>query len=728
MTSRTRILVFVVVLLFLFGCDKATAPKGVPDGSDFGNYTLIWADEFNQDSPIPNPDNWGYDLGYGEYGWGNDEWQFYTNDQRNVKVQDGNLVITAVWDSLAYPQGPGKRNGSVKSARINTKNKFSFKYGKVQASIKIPTDIGMWPAFWMLGKNHDTVGWPQCGEIDIMEASPFLHDNRTTMSTVHWWNDVTGSHTYEGNHLQLSEPLSNDYHIYEVEWDEQRIIGKIDGIIYFVKVIDPATMDEFLREFFLIFNVAVGGSLGGTPDASTSWPQSMYVDWVRVYQKDHTLIPIESFGIFTDQTEVDAGLTVGVNAEIYVWENTLSAGTIPPYEGQNVISWTTTGVGWFGAGIQSNVPLDLSGFEQGNLKFMIKMPPNVTFKIGINDTQNRESYVSFPANQTVWGLTRNGEWGQAVIPVSSIKGNVDIQTIGYSFIILEENGTQCQFAIDDIYYDGGGAIISNVSFDAPMYHESAAGAIISLQDTGALNSQRSVSVSNGTDTISLDIHLNFLGVGSKTINFGATNAGTSTIAVSGGNTLTVSYTDTRGNIRTDSAPVTGGGSSNTMGIYSETHTNPRLIYSQIFNSADWSGNPAEPNEQSTAVTPVDGNYVLGVSFGNLGLGWGGIAFDFGAQDISTYSTFVININKSAMPEMVRLGIKFEDSAGGQTELNIASYTPTVSGDWARYEIPLSHFSAVNMSLVKYLGLWNPFTAGNAYITGNLYFDDIHLRN
>ena len=153
-----------------------------------------------------------------------------------------------------------------------------------------------------------------------------------------------------------------------------------------------------------------------------------------------------------------------------------------------------------------------------------------------------------------------------------------------------------------------------------------------------------------------------------------------------------------------------------------------LTYSQIINSADWSGNPAEPDPQSTAVTPVDGTHVLSVNYVNSGIGWGGVAFDFGSQDASGYSTFVININKSAMPTLARLGLKFEDSAGGQTEVNIASYTPTISGDWARYEIPISHFAAVNFSSLKYLGLWNPNTSGNVYIAGILYFDDIHLRN
>jgi len=725
MASRTRILIFVALLLYLFGCDKVTAPKVVPDDSDFGNYVLIWSDEFDQESSIPNPENWGYDLGYGDYGWGNDEWQQYTNNPQNVKVQDGNLVITAFWDSLSFPV-PGKRDGSITSARINSQNKFSFKYGKVQARIKVPTDKGMWPAFWMLGKNHPTVGWPRCGEIDIMEASPLpQYGNDVAMSTVHWWDDASGSHIYEGNTIKMSAPLSENYHVYEVEWDEQRIIGKIDNITYFVKVIDPASMDEFLKEFFLIFNVAVGGSLGGSPDASTNWPQSMYVDWVRVYQKEQTLIPIESFGIFTDETEVDAGITVGLNANIYVWENTLTGGNIPPYEGDNVISWATTGLSWFGGGIASNIPLDLSAFADGNLKFMILMPANVSFKIGINDSQGRENFVSFPANQTTWGLVRNGEWGQAVIPLSALRGNVDLGSISYGFMILQEQGAQCQFAIDDIYYDGG-SIISSVSFNAASYDINATTAIVSLQDSGVRNAQRSVSLSNGTDTISINVRLNYLGLGTAQINFGTTDEANNRIAIFENATLTLSYTDSKGRLRTDAATITGGPSQETIGIYSETHTNPTLAYSRIVNSAEWGGNPAEPNEQSTAVSPVDGSYVLSVNFADMSWYYAGVAFDFGSNDISEYTTFVIHLNKSAMPSLARLGIKFEDNSGGATEVNLASYTPGVSGDWLRYEIPMSRFPAVNFSQVKYLGLWNPQNSSNVYLTGMLYFDNIYL--
>jgi beta-glucanase (GH16 family) len=724
--TRTLILAAVIVLVF-FGCDKVTAPKPVPDTTVPTNYVLIWADEFEQASPTPDPNKWGYDLGYGSDGWGNDEWQQYTNDPENVKVQDGNLVISAVWDSVNYPV-PGKRNGSITSARVNTKNKFSFKYGLAQARIKPPTGTGMWPAFWMLGSNHDTAGWPQCGEIDIMEVSPLLHGSQTSMFAAHWWDEDNNSHASYGRTKHLGEDLSDDYHIFEVEWDEQRIVGRIDGIIYFVKTIDPDTMDEFLRQFFLIFNVAVGGNLGGAPDASTEWPQNMYVDWVRVYQSEESLIPIESFGLFTDETPVDDALTIGVNAEIYVWESTLAAGTIPPYEGPNVISWTTTGQGWFGGGISSNSPLDLSGFAEGNIKFMIKIPANVTFKIGINDAQGNENYVSFPANQTAFGLVRNGDWGQAVIPVSAIKGNVDLQTLSYEFMILEEQGTQCSFALDDIYWDGGGAAASWVSLDADSYAADAAGATISMFDFGAAGDPVTVSVSNGRETISLGLTLDATGYGTGSLHFGPTNDATDTIALTPGGSVTVSYTDANGTVRTDMATIEGGSSPDTIGIYSESHTNPMLVYSQIINSADWSGNSAEPNEQSTAVTPVDGTYVLAVNFTDLGAGWGGIAFNFGSQDISSYATFVININKTAMPSMAKFGIKLEDNSGGNTEVNISSYTPVVNGNWLHYEIPLSHFPAVNLAQLKYIGLWNPLSSSNVFQFGTLYFDDIHLKN
>lgn len=722
MANKITYSVLLAVFLFFLGCDQITYPDPVPDPTVPVSYELVWEDNFDQG--ILDDTYWDYDLGYGNDGWGNDEWQNYTNSAENIKVEDDNMVISA-----QCPTGnPDKRDGSVTSARVKTQNKISFKFGKIQARIKAPTGTGMWPAFWMLGNSFEVAGWPQCGEIDIMEISPFLHDDNTTMCTLHWWDEDIESYNSYGTTYYLNEPLSNDYHVYEVEWDEKRVVGKIDDITYFIKVIDPITMNEFLQNFFLIFNVAVGGNLGGAPDETTIWPQEMFVDWVRVYQNEEDLIPIETYGIFTDETPVDDALQIGVNAEIYVWESTLVGGSITPYEGSNVISWATAGQGWFGGGISSTMPLDLTEFESGTLNFMMKIPANVTFKIGIIDVQGNENYVEFPANHTAYGLERNGEWSQAIIPVTEIKGNVNLQMLSYEFALLEENGANCEFAIDDIYYDGGGLTPGTVSFDANTYSIDDTTAEITVVDEAVANSVVSVSVDNGTDTISIEITLDASGEGSETLNFGPTNDDTDTIEITVGGSISVSYIDAGGTERTDSANIEGGSSATEAGIYSESHTEVVIPYTQIINSADWSGNSAAPDEQSTAVTPVDGTYVLAVEFTDLGAGWGGISFDFGSQDISSYSTIVINIDTSALPALTNLGIKLEDNAAGNTEVNIANYTPVISGNWAKYEISLADFSAVNLADLKYLGLWNPEDSGDILLFGTLYFDDIHLLN
>ena len=991
-----NLILMAAFFLFIFsGCDQVTEPDTIIDEVDDENYEMVWSDEFDQRGSSLDATKWGYDTGYGGDGWGNDEWQLYTDEPENVKVEDGNMVITAAWDSVNYSE-PGKRDGSVTSARVNTKDKFSFKYGKVKARIKPPTGAGMWPAFWMLGNSFESEGWPQCGEIDIMEMSPLYHNDNTTMFTMHWWNEEDENNQYhdsDGATREFTYSLTDDYHIFEVVWDAQRVIGKIDDITYFVKLIDPGTMDEFLNKFFLIFNVAVGGNLGGSPDDATQWNQKMYVDWVKVYQGPGPV----TYGIFTDETPVDDGLEVGVNAEVYVWENTLTGGTIPPYEGSNVISWSTTGATWFGGGVSSTSPVDLSGFAYGNIKFRIKIPADVTFKIGINDTDGNENYVIFPANQTAFGLVRDDEWGQATIPVEEVKGNVDLEMLAYEFIILEQNGTQCEFALDDIYWDGGGSTPSSVSFDADSYAIDATGAVITVNDEAAAGNSVSVTVDNGTDTISLDIILDAVGMGAGTLNFGTTddaiaitaggsltvtyidgngimktdtaviesggaptgnygiftdetpvdagleiganaeiyvwentlNAGTippyegdnviswstagetwfgggissnapldlsafgygnikfmikipanvtfeigikdtdgnehyvsfpanqtafglvrdgdwgqatipvdeikgivnldileyefmirelsgtqcefaiddiywdgegstsssvsfdagsyandaagavitvndeaaagnsvnvtvdngtntinldvvldafgmgtgtlnfgptddanDTIAITPGGLLTATYIDGNGIMKTDTAAIESGSAGDVIGIFTESHNNQMLVYQEIINSADWSANGAVPDEQSTAVTPVDGIYVLSVNYEAGGAGWGGIAFDFGTtgQDITAYNILIININKSAIPTLDKLVIKFEDTAAGQTEINITNYTPIVTGDWMRYEIPLSDFSVPDHTDIRYLGLFTPQDSSNNLLFGMLYFDDIYLIN
>jgi len=251
-------------------------------------FALVWSDEF--DGTSLSTDNWRYEIGYGSFGWGNDEWQLYTNSPSNVSVSGGNLEISA---RCASPPACGKRNGTITSGRINSLDKFEFKYGKVEARIKPPVGKGAWPAFWMLGANFPDIGWPNSGEIDVVEVHNRYSDENTTHFTVHYCNDSISSNPclynpgwqYFTQSLTLGSSLGDDFHIFSAEWDENGITGKIDGIPYFNSPINPATMAEFLEEFFLIFNVAIGGTLGGAPDASTPWPQTMLVDYVRVYQE-----------------------------------------------------------------------------------------------------------------------------------------------------------------------------------------------------------------------------------------------------------------------------------------------------------------------------------------------------------------------------------------------------------------------------------------------------------
>jgi hypothetical protein len=194
------------------------------------------------------------------------------------------------------------------------------------------------------------------------------------------------------------------------------------------------------------------------------FPAHMYVDYIKVMEWNgqgevHIGPPAfqgGTFGLFTDTTPIDNGLVVGDDAEIYAWEGTLSEGDIPPYEGENGISWQTTGLGWFGAGIMSIQPVNLFNFGDGHLKFMIKIPANISFQIGIIDAWGNQSYVDFPGNQTTYGLVRDGNWGQASIPVEDIRGEwIDLRMLSYEFVILEVNGASCAFGLDDIYWDGG---------------------------------------------------------------------------------------------------------------------------------------------------------------------------------------------------------------------------------------------------------------------------------
>lgn len=229
------------------------------------NWVLLWSDEFS--GTQLNADHWTHEYGGG--GWGNNEWVYYTANPENIEVSNGTLKITARNEGV----GPMQYT----SARIITKDNFSFQYGKVEARIKLPLGQGLWPAFWMLGDAISTVGWPSCGEIDIMEH---VNNSSNASCAVHWNNN---GHVFTGQQYTVDVTA---YHTYGAIWTEDEIQCYIDGDIYYTFPIGAAngSLTEFQAPFFLLLNMAIGGNLPGNPDASTPFPATMEVDYVRVYQ------------------------------------------------------------------------------------------------------------------------------------------------------------------------------------------------------------------------------------------------------------------------------------------------------------------------------------------------------------------------------------------------------------------------------------------------------------
>lgn len=227
--------------------------------------SLVWSEEFNA-SGAPDPSKWGYDIGAG--GWGNNEQEYYTNRLDNAVVSGGTLKIIAQKESY---------NGSAyTSARILSKDKFSFKYGKIEVLAKLPAGGGTWPAIWMLGNNLATAGWPACGEIDIMEH--IGNQLNKIYGTLHHPGH-SGSNG-DGTTVMISN-VTTTFHKYAMEWNANTITLSVDDVPFYTFA-NKASL-PFNQNFFIILNVAMGGNLGGTIDpAFTSG--AMEIDYVRVYQ------------------------------------------------------------------------------------------------------------------------------------------------------------------------------------------------------------------------------------------------------------------------------------------------------------------------------------------------------------------------------------------------------------------------------------------------------------
>jgi beta-glucanase (GH16 family) len=278
--KRALLLIITIVVL---------APAYPPHASTTPIWVLSWSDEFDGVAGVgPDSSKWGFDIGGG--GWGNNELEYYTNRTQNAFLDEsGNLVVKAIKETFTGSDGVTR---DYTSARLLTRGKFTQQSGRFEARIKLPFGQGIWPAFWMLGDDIGSVGWPNCGEIDIMEnrgREPSISHGSLHGPGYSGGNPLTSSYALPGG-----QRFADDFHTFAVEWETAAVRFYVDATLYQTRTADDlpgGTRWVFDHPFFMLLNVAVGGNFGGNPDATTTWPQMMLVDYVRVYRDSTIRVP-----------------------------------------------------------------------------------------------------------------------------------------------------------------------------------------------------------------------------------------------------------------------------------------------------------------------------------------------------------------------------------------------------------------------------------------------------
>lgn len=487
MNQTLIIMVTVMLMSFVF---SITASAQVGD--------VIWEDNFD----TFNEDTWSKNTGDGcpsLCGWGNSELEYYYSDNvyiEEIPDESGNnaLVLEAKSEAMG--------SSSFTSGKVDTEGKLSIQYGLIEVRMRVPDlGTGLWPAAWLLGTVN--LDWPACGEIDMMEMGHALEERTNQGYPSSTTNNYVGANaiflTEDGNYgsiaydVDYNQPyvaetdLNDRFVTYRLYWEptQMRYTVVDNGVEYDLytnplPIEDEGNTEAFTRPFYFLLNLAVGGTFTDATSVSqvtAPMPGKMYVDYVRVYEYngygevtvgDDQVTESGVFGVFTDETATNNSLNFGSDSEIYVWGNTMQDGSESAYEGDNVISWETLSANsWFGGGIVSLYGKDMSNYpDNGTLKFKIKIPADVSFKIGITDNYTNEQYVDFPAGETTYGLVRNGEWGQVEIPLDDFSGLIAFQDINYMFAIVSDASdlptSTFELAIDDIVWDDGTGEVSDI--------------------------------------------------------------------------------------------------------------------------------------------------------------------------------------------------------------------------------------------------------------------------
>jgi beta-glucanase (GH16 family) len=439
--------------------DDPQSPNG-GNNNDPEGYTLVWSDEFNGESI--DASKWVYETGDGtDYGlpagWGNEEKQIYTNDVTNsfISMDEGNSVLAIT----ALKSGADDYT----SAKLTTKGKQSFRFGRVDVRAKGPAGNGLWPAVWMLGENRDIIDWPGCGEIDIMEMLGRAPD--TMFTTLHYVKTDNKKGELQKAHTVGGANFSDDYHLYSLEWTPSQIQFSLDGTPVYLEQIQ-GDMKEFLRPHYMILNLAVGGYWPGDPDATTPFPSSLFVDYVRYYSIDGLTIP-SAPPLDTNEERLGPIIEPSIaNAAIKDGFSDFGALSVTPYgaggepnlrlsdtaiDGSESLVYDFPGGNWGGAYIELDSPKDLSAFS--NLRFSLNAPAS------LDDAEIKLEAVSGSATVMLKNYSpsplSNG-FAEYTIPLSDFVGmdfaNVRIPFAMWNAVDASQNFSPATVYVDQVYF------------------------------------------------------------------------------------------------------------------------------------------------------------------------------------------------------------------------------------------------------------------------------------
>ena len=458
---RSLLLSFAVIIISCNKEDNSNDPD-TNDSADiptvYEGWTLQWNDEFNE-AQI-NTNNWNYELGDGRdyglpIGWGNDEKQIYTSNSENSSIIEDEgasvLAITALEDN----------SGGYTSAKLTTQNLFSMRFGRIEIKAKMPKGQGLWSAIWLLGDNKDQIDWPGCGEIDILEV--LGNEPSKQYSTIHFTDDENKHGEIQRSSIK-SPDFSSSYHVFTLDWTPESITFNVDGNSLNTILIED-DMKEFLRSYFLILNVAVGGYWPGEPDETTVFPQTMYTDYIRVYSKNGFQAPDapvlnieeETVGQLIEQSIADHAIQDGftdlgtLEAVVYGPGAPEVVSSDTAIDGDASLVFNFPGENWGGGYLQLDTSKDISAFTA--LKFSVNKPDSL-----VNCEIKLESVASdavvYLADYT--GTELSDGFVEYTIPLADFSGlnNTEL-TIPFSIWNPEDsNGAfvKATVLIDNIYF------------------------------------------------------------------------------------------------------------------------------------------------------------------------------------------------------------------------------------------------------------------------------------